>query len=59
MVSFTSGTSVDAVPAELASYIEIERRRADVVGAAVAVFDRDRVTYAGASATPTSRAASA
>ena len=47
MVSFTSGTSVDAVPAELASYIEIERRRADVVGAAVAVFDRDRVTYAG------------
>ncbi len=47
MVTFTSGTSIDAVPAELAAYIEIERRRADVAGVAVAVFDRDRVLYAG------------
>lgn len=47
MVSCTSGTSVDSLPAELASYIENERRRADVVGVAVAVFDRDRVIYTG------------
>ncbi len=37
------------LPAGLASYVEAERRRADVAGIAVAAFDRDGIRFAGGS----------
>src|SRR3990170_4431023 len=35
------------LPAGLASYVEADRRRADVAGIAVAAFDRDGIRFAG------------
>ncbi|HEU4760281.1 MAG TPA: serine hydrolase domain-containing protein [Dehalococcoidia bacterium] len=42
-----SAPNVAAVPGDLEAFIETERRRADVVGVAVAAFDREGVRFAG------------
>jgi CubicO group peptidase (beta-lactamase class C family) len=49
MTDQTSATETPALPAALASFVESERRRADVAGIALAAFDRDGIRFAGAS----------
>ncbi len=47
MTLLDRATDAPTLPSALTAYIESERRRADVAGAAVAAFDRDRVRFAG------------
>lgn len=49
MTAQTSATRTPALPAALTSFVESERRRADVAGIALAAFDRDGIRFAGAS----------
>ena len=42
-----AAVSAPTIPHDLEAYIEAERRRADVVGASVAAFDRDGMRFAG------------
>ncbi len=47
MAIASSAPDVAALPADLAAFIESERRRADVVGIAVSAFDREGLRFAG------------
>ncbi|HEY5625141.1 MAG TPA: serine hydrolase domain-containing protein [Dehalococcoidia bacterium] len=44
----SSETTAPPIPADLAAFVESERRRADVVGLSIATIDRDGVRAAGA-----------
>ncbi len=48
MTQTPSETAAPPIPADLAAFVEAERRRADVVGVSVAAIDRDGVRAAGA-----------
>ena len=48
MTQTPSETVAPPIPAELAAFVESERRRADVVGVSIATIDRDGVRAAGA-----------
>ncbi len=47
MVLSPPPTSIPGMPAELAAYVETERRRADVAGAAIVAFDRNGPRFQG------------
>ena len=47
MTQTPSETAAPPIPADLAAFVESERRRADVVGVSVAAIDRDGVRAAG------------
>lgn len=47
MARATAAASATALPAALETFVETERRRADVVGVAVAAFDQDGIRFAG------------
>jgi len=47
MVLTSSSSNIADMPAELAAFVETERRRADVAGAAVVAFDREGTRFQG------------